>query len=81
MNWPSFRTSAPEAGASSVQRGKLRKMRPLAEQATPVVWWGKAAGSLRRKERARELGFGRMNHCGLWVESEGLLSPREEAFA
>ncbi|WP_170304162.1 hypothetical protein [Microvirga makkahensis] len=34
---PSFITSATETGASSVQRGKLTKMRPSCETATPVT--------------------------------------------
>jgi hypothetical protein len=34
---PSFITSATETGASSVQRGKLTKMRPSCETVTPVT--------------------------------------------
>src|SRR5260370_40428570 len=45
---PSRPTSTTETGLSSVQRGKLTKMRPSAETATPVAWLGKCAASSSR---------------------------------
>jgi hypothetical protein len=40
---PSFMTSATEMGESSVQRGKLTKIRPVSVTVTPVTWCSNCA--------------------------------------